>query len=129
MKAIITTILIITLVVFLLLTPLVSFAKRKQKESSYQQVWCKQVVGKKEQRLSNGTRIDCLTNSHAIEVDFADKWYEALGQALYYSTESNRKAGIALIIEYPHHEKYYKRLMKTINYKGLKVDVWRIKAY
>lgn len=31
------------------------------------------------------TRTDCISDTHAIEVDFSEKWAEAIGQALHYS--------------------------------------------
>ncbi len=33
----------------------------------------------------DGTRTDCISATHAIEVDFSSKWPEAIGQALHYS--------------------------------------------
>jgi hypothetical protein len=31
------------------------------------------------------TRTDCISDTHAIEVDFSSKWAEAIGQALHYA--------------------------------------------
>src|SRR5690349_16182101 len=31
------------------------------------------------------TRTDCISDTHAIEVDFSDKWAESIGQALHYA--------------------------------------------
>ncbi len=47
----------------------------------------------------DNTRIDCLTQEYAIEFDFAEKWAESIGQSLYYSYLTNKKAGIVLISE------------------------------
>ena len=33
----------------------------------------------------DGTRTDCISDTHAIEVDFSEKWAESIGQALHYS--------------------------------------------
>lgn len=33
----------------------------------------------------DGTRTDCISDTHAIEVDFSKKWAEAIGQALHYA--------------------------------------------
>jgi hypothetical protein len=46
--------------------------------------------------MPDGTRCDIVTETHAIEVDFADKWAEAIGQCLNYSFQLNKKAGILL---------------------------------
>jgi len=41
---------------------------------------------KQEVTLANGARADCLSETHAIEVEFTENWAEALGQSLLYST-------------------------------------------
>ena len=56
-------------------------------------------------RFPDGTRADCISDTHAIEVDFSEKWAEAIGQALHYAlwTEEldlltgEKKAGIILV--------------------------------
>lgn len=45
-----------------------------------------------EVRLWDATRIDLLSDQYAIEVDYAPKWAEAIGQALYYASQ-RRLAG------------------------------------
>jgi hypothetical protein len=50
-----------------------------------------------EQRLYDGTRVDILTETYAIEADFADNWYQAIGQSLYYSELTDRLPGILLL--------------------------------
>jgi hypothetical protein len=52
-----------------------------------------------EYRLKDKTRIDCLSSEYAIEVDWAKKWAEAIGQSLYYSLMTNKKPAIALIVD------------------------------
>lgn len=50
-----------------------------------------------EQTLPNGTRADCVSETHAIEVDFAHKWAEAVGQSLNYAAETGKRPGIILV--------------------------------
>lgn len=52
-----------------------------------------------EYKLNDGSRVDCLTSTYAIEVDFAEKWAEGIGQSLYYSLESGKKPAVLLIME------------------------------
>lgn len=52
-----------------------------------------------EVRQWDDTRIDMLTPTHAIEVDWSYKWAEAIGQSLYYSAVSGRKPGIVLLVK------------------------------
>lgn len=47
--------------------------------------------------LPNGTEVDCISDTHAIEVDFTNKWAEAIGQSLQYASALRRLPGIILI--------------------------------
>ncbi len=70
-----------------------------QSEHWYQDVWCRGMKGQVEYRLQDSRRIDCLTETHAIEVEFAHKWNEAIGQSLDYSMLTGKAAGIVLIVK------------------------------
>ena len=108
-------------VLLLVLTFGVYAAKHDYPESYYQWNFC---TGDTEHILDNYTRVDCLTESHAIEVDFASKFYEAIGQSLYYASYTGKRAGILLIIERKKDLKYWYRLNSVIQYYGLPIDVW-----
>ncbi len=86
----------ITLIAFIL-SLLTACSSVKKNEKYYQTNFCEDLNGKIEYRLKDKTRVDCLTNDFAIEVDWAKKWAEAIGQSLYYSEMTNKKAAIALI--------------------------------
>lgn len=94
-------------------------------ERWYQDKWC-EGKGQPEYVLPDKTRCDCLTQTHAVEVDFAKKWYEALGQSLYYSLQTGKRAGILLIIESIDDRKYWIRLNSTIEHFKLPIDTWEI---
>ena len=64
--------------------------------------------------LHDKTRVDCLTHTHAIEFDFAAKWAESIGQALYYAEVTNKKPGIVLIIEDKTKDNKYVKRANTI---------------
>ncbi len=55
-------------------------AKRENPEKWYQEQWCTEQGGQVEVVLSDKTRCDCATETHAIEFDFANNWAEAVGQ-------------------------------------------------
>ncbi|MDH3976454.1 MAG: hypothetical protein OEV42_19490 [Deltaproteobacteria bacterium] len=74
-------------------------AKRLHYEKYYQEKWCARMGGITEYVLDDGSRVDCLTDEYAVEVDFADKWHEAVGQSLYYALKTGKKPGILLITE------------------------------
>ena len=113
---------IILSIVFLLPSPL--SAKREHPEKWYQKKWCEEHSGKIEVVLPNGTRCDCVTDTHAIEFDFGNKWTEAVGQSMYYSLQTEKKAGIVLILETMEDQKYWMRLNRTVEYFNLPIDTW-----
>lgn len=66
-----------------------------QTELAYQEKLC---FGMPQNRyLPSGTEVDCISDTHAIEVDFSAKWAEAIGQALHYAAELRKRPGIILI--------------------------------
>lgn len=82
--------------------------------------------GNIEHVLSDRTRVDCLTTTHAIEYDWGKKWAEAIGQSLYYSAMTGKKTGIVLITNPRTKARYLKRLNKAIEAHNLDIDVWTI---
>lgn len=104
-------------------------AKRLQPESVYQDYFAAKVGGETEVTCDDGTRCDIVTGTHAIEVDFADKWGEAIGQSLNYGFQLNKKAGILLILEKESDYKYFVRINSIIQHHGLEIDVWKVEAY
>lgn len=110
-------VLVLALLIFLSVPAL---AKHLHKESVYQMHWCSANRGLTEYILDDKTRIDCLTQTHAIEFDFANKWAESIGQSLYYGLKTQRTPGIVLIIENPEKDgKYVKRLEQVANKFGI----------
>ena len=102
--------------------------KHLHPERWYQDLWCADRGGQVEVRQEDGTRVDCLTECYACEMDFSTKWAEAVGQALHYSAMTGKRAGIVLIMENPEKDqKYLNRLERLIEYHGLKIDVWVMK--
>lgn len=101
-----------------------SFAGHIHKEKWYQDRWCAQQGGQTEVVLADRTRCDCLTSSHAIEFDFGSKWAEAIGQALYYSIQTGKQAGVVLILEEQKDYKYWLRLNTIIDHYKLPIETW-----
>ena len=95
-------------------------------ESWYQAQWCKQHHGQTEVVLSDKTRVDCVTDTHAIEFDFGPNWAQSIGQALGYSIETLKQPGIVLIIEKPEHYKYWIKLNTVIDYHHLPIKTWKL---
>jgi hypothetical protein len=61
---------IVLIFIFISLLPSVVLAKREHPEKWYQEKWCQAHEGQVEVVLPDGTRCDCLTDTHAIEFDF-----------------------------------------------------------
>jgi len=76
--------------------------------------------------LSDGTRCDCLTDTHAIEFDFGSNWGESIGQSMYYSLQTGKKAGVVLIQETMKDRKYWIRLNSTIQHFNIPIDTWNV---
>ena len=115
-------------IIFLFLLPPAVQARRLYLESEYQALWCGKRGGVIEYRLNDKTRVDCLLPNLAVEVDFANKWAECIGQALYYGKITNRQAACVLIIENPEKDiKYLNRLRRAVYRKGLNMRTFTIK--
>ncbi len=88
--------------------------------------WCQAHDGEIEVVLPDKTRCDCVTDTHAVEFDFGEKWYEAVGQSLYYGLQTGKKPGIVLILEQESDRKYWLRLNSTILNYDLQIDTWDV---
>lgn len=86
-------------------------------EGSYQQAWCKAHNGIMEYENKDFTRVDCLTKTHAVEFDFANKWHESIGQALHYGIMTGKKPMVVLILDEPETQMVYYKRVKRIGKK------------
>ena len=81
--------------------------------------------GIKEYKVQNG-RVDLVTDTHAIEVEWASNWKHSIGQALWYALQTNKQPGIMLIMKSMEERKYGIMLQSALDYAGLsdRVKVW-----
>ena len=112
--------------IIILLSSNIAFSAHLYPEKYYQTEWCGKWNGKQEYKLKDNTRVDCLTTNYAVEFDFAPKWAESIGQALYYGKMTKKHPAVILIIEKPSDWKYYHRL-NTIA-KDYNITVWYMKS-
>ena len=105
---------------------LISVSALAETELWYQKVWCEGKGGAVEKRLDDGRRVDCVTDSHAIEMDFANKWPEAIGQSLDYAMLTSKKAGIVLILENGNQLNHWQRMNQVIDHYQLPITVWKL---
>lgn len=100
---------------FCLLPPVA--AKHQFKEREYQAYWCGAHNGIMEYKLKDRTRVDCVTPSLAVEIDFAKKWAECLGQAQFYGQMMKLQPACVLIMENPEKDAIYLRRLRYVAYK------------
>ena len=114
--------------VFLLFSFTSLQAARLHPERWYQQQWQAQYGGEIEVVLPDKTRCDWVNAEYAIEFDFADKWAEAIGQALYYASRLNKKAAIVLIIEDEAEERFWLRMNVVIEKYKLPIKTFLMRG-
>jgi len=95
---------------------------KKHNEKYYQTKLCKKLHGVMEYRLYDRTRVDCLTDKYAIEVDFAKKWAESIGQSLYYGYMTNRQPAVGLICS-KKDKRFLKRLKTVAKKENIKIFI------
>lgn len=102
-----------------------SYIYHPHNESSYQHAHCSACGGVEEYELSDKTRVDCLTEKYAIEYDFANKKYEAVGQALHYGIMTGRTPKVVLILDKKYEKRqlrYYERIKRIGEAYGFEVE-------
>jgi hypothetical protein len=99
----------------------------KYREADYINYVCPKINGIIEYSLDDGSRVDCETETHSIEFDFGKKWAEAIGQALYYSSKTGKKAGIFLIISQKNDWKNLEKIKRVVKEKGMNIKIWTVK--
>ena len=97
--------------------------KNKYHEKHYQALLCNKLHGKMEYVLADRTRVDCLTLEYAIEVDFAKKWAESVGQSLYYAQMTDKKPAVGFIMNSEKDGRYFKRLDALAKQYGIKIFI------
>lgn len=113
---------------FLFLSLPAMSASRIYSEKVYQTKWCNAHNGQLEYRLNDNSRVDCLTANYAVEFDFANKWAECIGQALYYGVQTKRQPACVLIMEnYEKDLKYLYKLRRAAYKKGVNLRTFTIK--
>jgi len=109
------------LIIGIVLVPLLANAKMLEKD--YVKKHCDGIV---EYKNSDDTRIDCLTDSEAIEFDYGKKWAECVSQALYYGELTGKTPVCALILD-TDEKRYLQRAEKLKSTKPSELKIKIIK--
>mgnify|MGYP006899594327 FL=1 len=96
-----------------------------ENEDYYNRQFCTQESGQAEYKLPDRSRVDCLTDTHAYEADWADglKVYESIGQSLYYAAETGKKPGILLLVRKHNSEKHIRKVKRVIENWNLPIKL------
>ena len=112
---------------FLILTLLIISINgiAKETEKYYSAKFCEEMSGQADYTLQDKSRVDCLTETHAFEVDWADgmKVYEAIGQSLYYASQTGKLPGILLLIRKDNSEKHIRKVQEVISAFNLPIEL------
>jgi len=87
----------------------------KKNEAYYADRYAEEIGGLREFVLPDQSRVDILTESTAYEVDYADKWTEGVGQALFYGLSTDREPGLVLIMRGPKAEENYLEALAVVS--------------
>lgn len=90
---------------------------------NYESYWVKKLshrlAARTEVVLDDGSRIDLLNKNMAAEVDWAGKWYEAVGQSLYYGCKKDRAPYIFLLVRNKKDMVYARRCQVVCDKYGI----------
>lgn len=105
-----------------------NYNKPKQSASSstterdFQTLIQAQIGGVAEYVLDDGTRVDLLLPTKAIEIDWQEKWAEAVGQAIYYGGKTGRAPSVILLGKDSKVSVYQSR----VRFCGVACDVFNV---
>jgi hypothetical protein len=108
------------------LIPTITLATSYVPEKHYRERWCSDHGGQVDVLLADGCHCECLTETHAVEFEFAPVWASAVGKALCAAVQTGKKAGVVLILKSKADLKYWLQLNSTIKDFNLPIDTWMI---
>jgi hypothetical protein len=112
-------------ILILVFTMAILPANAIENEDYYNRQFCSEVSGQAEYKLPDRSRIDCLTDTHAYEADWADglKVYESIGQSLYYAAETGKNPGILLLVRKKNSDKHIRKVKRVIENWSLPIKL------
>lgn len=114
--------------ILLIVLIMVAAAYSRASEARYVEDLAPRFNGRTEVRLWDGTRADIINNVAAIEVDWAPKWAEGIGQALYYAQLTGKKPILVLLAVRGQNERHIYRAQTAGARAGVTVLVEWVQA-
>tara|TARA_R100001594_G_scaffold143212_1_gene190907 strand:+ start:352 stop:717 length:366 start_codon:yes stop_codon:yes gene_type:complete len=100
--------------------------KATDRETVWSKYLAKKMGGLAEYVLPDRSRVDILTPTLAIEVDWAKKWPQAIGQAVYYGIATDRMPAVLLLLRGKDTEiKYLRRARTAADNLNIPVFTWQ----
>ena len=93
---------------------LISFGFLEAAEKDINNEWCIANGGITEYRTKDGTYVDCLTDTYAIEVEYDYNWKESIGQSLHYAETTGKQPAILFIKRKSSKKDYFQELKRTV---------------
>lgn len=119
------------LLLLFLLSPITPAWADRADETELLAAWCKQNGGQMDfpildKTLGYQTRVECLTDSHVIEIAPAPQWAKAVGLSKYYAAMTGRRPGVIVILEDEEEVRFLIRLLVAIQADRSSWGVWVI---
>lgn len=105
-----------------------SFAEELRDRRSYRDEWCEKNQGQTDAVMTERMTCDCLTETHAVRVDFGREWTRALGFAMHYSMKTGKRGGVVLVLDKSRDYMQWIRLNTVIEHYKLPIDAWYIEV-
>lgn len=96
----------------------------KLSEVEFAKILARAVGGVTEYRLPDDSRVDILTDKHAVEVDWAHKWPEGIGQCLYYGLMTERAPVVLLLADVATENRFINRCHLVCVNRGIELWVY-----
>lgn len=77
-------------------------------------------------RLQNDTICDIIATGVAIEVEFAPKWAESIGQSLSYAESTGLSPVVILLLREPADARFIRRILPVAERADIKVWVYHV---
>ncbi len=79
--------------------PAVKNIQKRSPEATFVDLLAEKYDAQQEVVLWDGTRADLVGDDWVAEVDFEEKWAEAIGQSLYYAKATGKKPVVILLVK------------------------------
>ena len=95
-------------------------------EAEYQKEWCAKHNGEIDYKTQEKTTVDCLTDTYSVELDYAEKWVQAMRKSRDHSLSTGKAPGVVLILQNSADEKHLFKLRQVVEKRRLGIKIWTV---